>query len=168
MVLYRLVAGAAVLTLGRKLFWLFVGALGFVWAEGLAVRYMIGSPAWLVLVVALIAGVIGAVVAIFARWVGIILAGFWAGSVLATSMMAMLSVDLGALNWLVWIVAGVAGAFLFARFLDWGLIILSSLTGAGIIVRALTLTNPLAWIVWLILIGVGIYVQANILEGEQD
>ncbi len=57
--------GAALLILGRKLFWVFVGAIGFVLGMDIASRFLQGRPDWLILIVALGAGVLGALLALF-------------------------------------------------------------------------------------------------------
>ncbi len=73
-----LLVGLAVLLLGRRLFWLFVGAAGF--AVGLHVAPMVlNGPEWLMVVAALVLGILGAVLAIFFQWLAIGLAGFAAG-----------------------------------------------------------------------------------------
>ena len=73
-----LLVGLAVLLLGRRLFWLFVGAAGF--AVGLHVApTVLNGPEWLMVVVALVLGILGAVLAIFFQWLAIGLAGFAAG-----------------------------------------------------------------------------------------
>ena len=69
-----LIVGLAVLLLGRRLFWLFVGAAGF--AVGLHVApAVLNGPEWLMVVVALVLGILGAVLAIFFQWLAIGLAG---------------------------------------------------------------------------------------------
>ena len=52
--------GAAVLLFGRKLFWLFVAALGFAVGLEIAAYFMKEPPTWLTLAVALGCGVVGA------------------------------------------------------------------------------------------------------------
>ena len=55
----NLVLGGALLLAGRKLFWLFVGAAGFVTGIQLATRFSQG-PDWLAIVIGLIIGVVEA------------------------------------------------------------------------------------------------------------
>ena len=56
-------AGIALLVLGRKLFWLFVGVVGFVAGAALATQLFEIQPDWLVIVFALGAGLLGALLA---------------------------------------------------------------------------------------------------------
>jgi hypothetical protein len=73
------VIGVLMLTFGRKLFWLFVGCLGF------AVGFNYAPYVWQVqsnlflLVLATITGIIGAVLALFFQKIAIGLAGFAGG-----------------------------------------------------------------------------------------
>ena len=69
-----LLVGIAVLLLGRKLFWLFVGAVGFVIGLGLAFQLLVEQPEWLILIAALVIGLAGAVLAIFAQKVAVVIA----------------------------------------------------------------------------------------------
>src|SRR6184192_2433600 len=73
------IIGVAILLFGRKLFWLFVAALGF--AVGLEIAaYFMSEPAqWMKLLVALGCGVIGALLAILLQKLAIAIAGFIAG-----------------------------------------------------------------------------------------
>jgi hypothetical protein len=59
------VSGVALLVLGWKLFWLFVGLVGF--AAGLqAVQLLLGpQPFWILWAAGLVCGIIGAVLALF-------------------------------------------------------------------------------------------------------
>ena len=69
------IVGLAVLLLGRRLFWLFVGAVGF--AVGLHAARAVFSegPEWLVVVGALVLGVGGAILAIAFQWLAVGLGG---------------------------------------------------------------------------------------------
>src|SRR5215831_452147 len=74
-----LVVGAAVLFLGRKLFWLFVAAIGFAWGAEIAPQ-IIHQPAPLVtLVIAVGLGFLGALLAVLLQKFAIAAAGFLAG-----------------------------------------------------------------------------------------
>ncbi len=157
--------GIAVLLLGRKLFWLFVGAVGFVIGLGLAFRLLAEQPEWLILVAALIIGFAGAVLAIFAQKVAVVIAGFVVGGVGLVWLLQWLSLAPDRLEWLIFIIGGLIGAIVIASLFEAALIVLSSLTGAALIVQATNqATNFNALIIallFIVLLAVGIVVQAQ-------
>ena len=61
MSIINVLAGIAVLVFGRKLFWLFVGCMGFLAGIDIATRFFSGQPDWMVLVIAIAAGIIDGV-----------------------------------------------------------------------------------------------------------
>ena len=63
----RLLAGGALLVLGRKLFWLFVAAVGFAAGWAVATDLLSVQPEWLALVIAVAVGVVGVLVAQFVQ-----------------------------------------------------------------------------------------------------
>src|SRR5204863_163981 len=73
------IVGVAILFFGRKLFWLFVAALGFAVGLEIAAYFMKEPPQWMTLVVALGCGVIGALLAILLQKIAIAIAGFIGG-----------------------------------------------------------------------------------------
>src|SRR5262245_29252329 len=62
--LVHILIGAALLLFGRRLFWLFVAGVGFVVAAQLATTSLRGQPQWLILVIAVGVGVLGALASI--------------------------------------------------------------------------------------------------------
>jgi hypothetical protein len=132
--LLNLVVAVLLLFLGERLYWLFVGAIGFIVGMDFASAWMAGQPEWLIILVAILAGLIGAILAIFFQRVAIGIAGFLAGGHLA---------QLAAIDWLgtisgqtstvIFVVGGIVVAILVVVFLDWALIVISALLGAAII-----------------------------------
>jgi len=78
-----LLAGAVLLLLGRKLFWLFVAVAGFYLSFEAARALLADQPAWLIWLVAIAAGLLGAVLAMLFQRVGFALAGFYAAAYIA-------------------------------------------------------------------------------------
>src|SRR5687767_7172924 len=95
-----IILGGALLIAGRKLFWLFVGAAGFVAGLQLATQFWQG-PELLAIVVGLVVGAIFAVLAIFLQGVAIGVAGFLAGGYILTALADILGLNQGAVSWLV-------------------------------------------------------------------
>jgi hypothetical protein len=157
-----LIVGLAVLLFGRRLFWLFVGAVGF--AVGLQVARVAfaDGPEWLVVTAALVLGVIGAVLAIVFQWFAVGLAGFAAGVHGSLTAANALGLD-GSWLWAAVLAAGIVGAALVLWLWDPVLIVLSALTGATLLAPLIP-AAPLAR-TWLFvgLLVVGIVVQARVL-----
>ena len=165
--LARILLGGALLALGRKLFWLFVATIGFFAAIELSSRLLRAQPVWISILLALLVGVIGALLAIFLQGVAIWVAGFLAGGYLAISLLAMFGLDTGALTWIGFFIGGILGGVLAGLMFDWALIILSSLSGATLIVQALPFDRVLAVLAFVGLFVIGIAIQASILRSEK-
>jgi hypothetical protein len=155
------VLGAMMLVLGRKLFWLFVGVIGF--AAGLqASQFYFGfQPYWILWTMGLIGGIIGALLALFFQHVAIVVGGFAAGATLALHLTAMLGQNGG---FLIALIGGVVGAVALYLLFDWALIILSSLIGGTFIIQALGWRSVYAPVLFLvILVAVGVMIQTRLL-----
>ena len=153
--------GAASLLAGRRLYWLFVGAVGFAVAADLAVRLAGVDSPWLLILIALAGGIIGAILAVFLQRAAIGLAGFLAGGYIVLAMFELAGVDLPLLPWILALVGGILAVGLTLAVFEWALILLSSLAGAGIIVQAAQLTGSIAWLAFALLLVIGIAIQAS-------
>lgn len=127
------VLGLLLLILGRRLFWLFVAAVGVAAGVELARQHLVLQPYWVVLLVGLAAGIAGALLAIFFQKVAIAFAGLAAGGSATAHLMAMLGY---APVPLITLAGAVAGAVILYLLFDWGLIALSALAGATLIAQA--------------------------------
>jgi hypothetical protein len=153
----QVVLGLIVLFFGRKLFWLFVGILGFLAGSQLAAIWLAGYPAWTVLATSLLLGLGGALLAVFFERLAFALAGFYCGVFLA----AGLSVETGLFpqSTLLLLAGGLVGALLAALVMDWALAALSALAGAGAVATALPLAPWIKAVVWLGLALAGYFFQ---------
>jgi hypothetical protein len=163
----RILMGAVVLVLGRKLYWLFVGAVGFVLGFALATRFLSGGSQWVILVIALAAGLLGALLAAFLQQAAIAVAGLIGGGYAGFILAGMIGWDAGRLVWVPVIIGGILGVVLVVALFEWALIILSSLTGAGLIVEATQFRAPIAGLLFVALLVVGIGIQAGLMRGER-
>ena len=163
--LISIILGGALLIAGRKLFWLFVGAAGFVAGLQLATQFWQG-PELLAIVVGLVVGVIFALIAIFLQGVAIGVAGFLAGGYVLTALAGIIGLNQGAFSWLIYLAGGIIGVLLVIFLFDWALITLSSLAGASLVTQALPLTTGLAGVVFLALVIVGIVIQGTTMQRE--
>lgn len=162
-----LLLGSALLLAGRKLFWLFVGAAGFVTGIQLASRLWQGAdlPA---IVVGLVIGVIFAVLAIALQGLLIGIAGFLSGIYILGTLIAILGIDLaGPAAWVAYGIGGVLGLILVSYLFDWALITLSSLAGASLIVQALFPQPAAGSVLFFILFIAGILVQGTLLRKQR-
>ncbi len=168
--LLRILAGLALLTLGRRLFWLFVGLVGFAAGIVLATQFVQG-PEWMVLVIALAAGLVGIVFALVLQQAALALAGFIAGAYVVMAVLPGLGLHAGgpywALHWGLVIVGGIAAAALVLGVFEWALIILSSLTGAALIVQTIHPGTLLAAVLFAVLFIVGVVIQAGLRPKSQ-
>lgn len=166
--LFAIAIGLIVLVLGRKLFWLFIGALGFICGLYFAAYAFYGQPNWIILLTGLAAGAVGAILAVFLQRFAVILSGLFAGGYLILHLVYFFGWHTGWLSWLFFLIGGVVGAVAAATFFDWSLIILSSLTGASMIVRALPLSPMPTILLSIFLAAVGLFVQAGLMLKDRS
>jgi hypothetical protein len=163
----RILIGAALLLLGRQLYWLFVAGVGFAVAMELVARLAETDSRALVLLIALAAGIVGALVAVWLQKAAIGLAGFLVGGYAVFALLELAGMRPPVLVWVLALLGAVIGVVLTLMVFDWGLIALSSLAGAGIIVRALDLARPITVVVFVVLLVAGVAIQASLLGQEQ-
>ena len=164
MIWLRILAGIGLLVLGRKLFWLFVGLIGFVSGIQVATRFFPGQPEWMILAIGLTAGVLGALLALFLQWLAIGLAGFFAGAYVVARLAHVSGLVPGGMNWLLFLIGGILGLILIIILFDWALIILSSLAGAGIITESARVAHPGAMLLFIALAIAGVVVQSRLMR----
>ena len=158
------IVGVAILLFGRKLFWLFVAALGFAVGLEIAAYFMKEPPQWMMLLVALGCGVIGALLAILLQKLAIAIAGFVAGGRIAWALAAAFFVDHAHYRGLTFVIGGILGALLLLALFDWVLILLSSIEGAHLIGNGITLPEKGAMILFIALAVIGVLVQGSMLR----
>jgi hypothetical protein len=150
---------------GRKLFWLFVGGMGFVISLSLALQIFGGQPRWMLVLFSLIIGVIGAFLTIFLEKAAVILGGFLAGAYLLASLVNVLNLG-HTFGWLPYLVGGIVGGVLVAAVLEWSLIVLSSLVGVILVIEAVKIEPGLVGAAGILLFLIGIGVQAAVMSRE--
>jgi len=160
--IFSILIGVVILFFGRKLFWLCVAAIGFAAGVELA-PYLVQDPsALLSLTIALLLGIIGALLALFLQKIAIAVLGFLAGGKLAGAIAAAFFVHYAQHSTIIFVIGGVIGAILLLVLFDWALIVVSSLIGAHLIVYQSTIALPQSGsiILFIGLAVVGILVQA--------
>ncbi|HZS17284.1 MAG TPA: DUF4203 domain-containing protein [Candidatus Udaeobacter sp.] len=159
--------GVVILLFGRKLFWLCVAAVGF--AAGVEIApYLVQQPSTvLALTVALILGLLGALLALFLQKIAIAVLGFLAGGKLAGAIAAAFFVQYAQHSAIIFVIGGIIGAILLLVLFDWALIVVSSLIGAHLIQSAIVLPPSGSTILFIGLVVVGIIAQASWLRRSQ-
>ncbi|MFP3853063.1 MAG: DUF4203 domain-containing protein [Anaerolineales bacterium] len=164
--IFRIVLGGLLLTLGRRLYWLFVAGFGFLFGLRLAGSLFQNAPNWVILLIGFFIALGGAVLAVTLQKIGIGLAGFFAGAYIAFSLMDGLDGDPASWYWLVYLLGGVVGAILLSMLFEWALILLSAIGGSIILVQALDLGQPWSVILYMVLLTVGVGLQAGLFRGR--
>ena len=162
----NVVLGLVLLTLGRKIFWLFVGCVGFVAGFTYAQELFAVQSELVILAIGIIAGIIAAMIAIFLQGVAIALAGFMGGGYITIHIMGMLRLEMVEFIWLPYLIGGIIGAIVLFLIFDWALILLSSLIGAGFIVEVAGFDLWLENLLFLVLVIFGVIFQASLLRKE--
>jgi hypothetical protein len=158
------VVGLIVLLFGRRIFWLCVAAVGFAAGVELAPHIVQQPSPLLALTFALILGFVGALLALFLQKIAIAIVGFVSGGKLALAIAAAFLGNAAQFYWLTFIIGGVVGAILLLLLFDWALIVLSSIVGAYLIGGAVRLPPTGTTILFVVLVIVGVSVQAGMLR----
>jgi len=157
--------GVILLFFGRRLYWLFVAGIGFLTGLALAPDLLPGQPEWVILLAALVAAIVGAIIAFVAQKITIGLIGFVAGGGIGLLLLRKLGLVGEGSAWVVYLIAGVVGLVLMLVLFDWALILLSSLAGANLIVTGVAARVHLPQETWFLLLIVlafiGVAVQAG-------
>lgn len=150
------VAGLILVFLGRRLFWFFVGVVGFVF--GFRVGLAVFSDSSVTLLLAAAVGVVAALLSVVLEKVLIVLAGAAAGWLL----FARLAEILGAGPQISPVLA-IGGAVLFAvvslLIFDVALVVISSLSGAALVLEPFTLAGTLELLALAAIAAIGIATQ---------
>jgi hypothetical protein len=161
-----LLVGVALLLFGRRLFWLFVAVIGFMAGWYLAIGGRSHAVTGGGLLIALIAGVIGLVLALLVQKVAVALAGFFVGAYLLAGALGWQLPPLRPGQQLVLLLAGVVAAVLALVLFDLALILYSAIAGASLILEHvhLRLSGNARLLLLVVLAAVGAAFQARMLE----
>lgn len=161
MILYlRVLIGLGVLSLGRQLFWLFVGGIGFMAGIELANRVVVSQSDAATLLIALATGMIGALLALLMQRLAIGAAGFFGGSLILMNLVRSLPLEVSS-DLLPFLLGGIIGALCTMFLFDWALIFLSVAAGAAFVVQSLSLERPQAYITFGLLALFGAALQSR-------
>jgi hypothetical protein len=164
MALFRLFLGIALLVIGHRLFWLFLGGVGFLFGFDFAQRTMHIQPQSVILIIALFAGAVGAMVAIVLQKFAIVAGGFFAGGYLLIELLKVAGVRTIDYYWFIFVAGGLVGAVLMSVVFDWTLIILSSLIGSILILQTFHFRQPLSEFLFICLVLLGVGMQFGLIR----
>lgn len=156
--------GIALITMGRRLFWLFVAVAGFAVGWEVAGTYL-AELAMPPLAVAVLTGFLGAFVAIFAQKIAVTLAGFVVGALIGSWILPWLPMATSSWHVFIVIVAALAGGISARQAFKIALALLSSAAGALLIVETANLTELPALFLFGALTAVGWVMQRS--EGRR-
>jgi len=159
-----LLVGVALLFFGRKLFWLFIAAIGFAAGMDIAQQILHTPSPMLVLLIALAFGVLGAILSVFLQKVAIAVAGFIAGGRLAIGLAAAFYTNHAEYSQIIFLIGGVLGAVLLLALFDWAMILLTSVEGARLISSVIVLPPLGCMLVLIVLIVIGVSAQGAMLR----
>lgn len=163
--LITLVVGVIALLAGRRLFWLFVTAVGFFTGLEIAGPLLPGQPEIFRLAIAVVAGLMGAALAYYLEWLAIAAVGFLVGGRIATAIVIAIGLGTQIMPWLAFIIGGAIGTILMVMVFDWALIALSSLFGAALLAQvAATASGLNPSVLFVALWVLGFLVQAALLR----
>lgn len=166
MEIIKIIIGASLLTLGRKLYWLFIAAIGVVTGLSLLPLLFPNIDNNSVLIVSIILGIVGALLAIIIQKFALLIAGFLAGAFSAVFLAKLIPVQIDHLTWLIFLIGGIIGIILIGTIFDWALTLLSSVIGASLltteIVHYFQLSNVFSVLVFVVLMISGIILQSKI------
>lgn len=154
--------GIVVLVAGRKLFWVTVGVAGFMFGLLLTFNVLQDQPAWLTLVLALVIGLVGAFVAVIVQKAVVALAGLLIGGYLFASLLVAWNPALAEWQWLAFIIGAVIGFVVMIAIFEVGLVILSAMLGAVLILQVINLESWLEGLLLIVMVMVGVLIQLKL------
>jgi hypothetical protein len=165
MLIVNTLLGASLLIWGRKLFWLFIAAAGFL--TGWQIAQAITQNQWVGIIVGIFFAIGGALLAVFLKTLAIGVAGFLMGGWVLSGLAGLIGIDSGILFWIIYLIGGIGGALIIGTFFDWTVIILSSLGGAALITDVLPITGMVRVLTLIGLVILGVVIQASQLRGDK-
>lgn len=160
--LTNFVSGVLILLAGRKLFWLFVGIIGFLAGMHFGFEFFADLNRVVVLLISFGIGILGALLALAFQGVAIILAGFLGGGYFLMNILTFVGLETKS-AWLIFLIGGIFGALIAALVFDWALIGLTSLIGAMLITQSFNINEPLKTLLFIICAAIGVVMQAYLL-----
>ena len=161
MIVIRIASGLALLTLGRRIFWLFVGAIGFAAGIAFAGQILPGQSDFTQIIIALILGILGALLAVTLQRIALITAGFLGSGYLVFTLLENFQIQSDLVLFGAVLLGALIGASLISKLFETGLIVLSSMIGSMLIIQSFELSPTITIIGFVIISVIGILIQVN-------
>ncbi|MCO5184189.1 MAG: hypothetical protein M9928_07900 [Anaerolineae bacterium] len=163
-VAFGIAFGFASLFAGRRLFWIFTGAVGLTAGFYIGRELLVDSPHFVTATLTIVLGILGALAALYLAKPAASLAAFIVLGSLAYIVASAATLP----DWLTWVLfagLGILAAVLAWRWFDWGVIISSALVGAIVAAVGLNAVIGLVPLVgtglFFVLLVAGIWYQAR-------
>jgi hypothetical protein len=166
--LLQILLGIFLLSFGRKAFWLFAGSVGFFATYLFITKAFSSQPEWLLITIAAVAGLVGALLAVYVQSLALGLVGIIAGAYVFGNLSQALHIDLGPFTWFIYAVGGLAGGFLVLVLLDWALIFLSSYLGSTLVAQSFSLVSSNFLLAFILLFILGVLFQVTMLRRDES
>ncbi|HOY08729.1 MAG TPA: hypothetical protein PLB05_01485 [Candidatus Omnitrophota bacterium] len=157
----QLAIGSLLLLMGRRVFWLFVGGVGFFVGFQLGTIFFLEQPAWVRLLMGVGAGALGVVVMVFMQRAAIVYTGFLAGGYLLNSLWFMVGIPWRVPILLLFFIGGALGAVISYQLFDQVLIVMTALVGAVFIIEAIDVVPGWQLFLFALLTAVGVMIQGR-------
>ena len=162
--LAAMLVGICLLIFGRQLFWLAVVAVGFYTGWKFSQEFLGEQSPVIVWAISLLFGLASGLLAKLVQKVAFAAAGFAVGGYFISNTLREWEIVGTQHEWLVFLIGGAVGALLVASFFEVGLMAVSALLGAGLLVEQLGLALELKTAALLTLAIAGFLVQAGLLR----
>lgn len=159
--LFNVILGIILLFLGRRIFWVLVGATGFLIGVDYADTFFLGQPLGTLLLVALGFGIVGVLLALLLQKFSVSILGFLVGGYIASSIFFIYGEQSTGFSWVSFLLGGLFGAILSFILFDWAIVVWSSLMGAVLIMSAWRIEPSVSALILCILCVLGILIQAR-------
>lgn len=163
----NIIVGLLLLFMGRKLFWLSMGIMGFLVGVNYAAAFMPQASGLNLFILAIFLGMVGALVAVVFEWVAVMLVGFLAGGYFLINVFSILTAQIQDAWWL-YFIGGIIGMFIMAIAFNWALIGISCAAGAMLIVEHLNVDESLRNLIFICSLVIGILVQCITFKPTED
>lgn len=157
----QLALGVILLVFGRRFFWLLVAAIGFFVGLGLADYYLSVDSEALRWVVGILAGVLAGLAAIFLQRFAVSAGGALVAGYSTYWYLSLTWDPFEVWNWVLVGAAALVGLLLARVVFDFGLIFISSLAGATLLLESLPAEASTNRWLFLVLVVLGAAVQAS-------
>ena len=172
----RVLVGLLLLVFGRRLFWLFVGAVGFVAGIWFSDQFLQRQPEEVVVIFSLVVGLLAAILAVAVRKLALGAAGFLAGGYFLVKLLdasgQQAAIFAGGVSqfapWITFLVGGLLGAVLINVLFTWTLIVLSALGGAALVCESLHAGSQVATAAFTVLAVAGVLFQSGLFRRRRQ